>query len=376
MVFFVCLTLLRWGGESLYAAPNGLSIENVNIDNVTLSPGGEVNISFLLTEDARVTVLIYDPDYAMVRTLLNGQNRQRGTVTTSWDGRDDSGTMLPDEAYLISIVAEGSGGQSVVFDPTVDSGGEVVDVIADRIEEVNGGYEIRYSVPAPSRVSMRAGIHDGTLLKTLLDWVPLPPGNYVETWDGTDDTGRIQVMDRPDSVLEIRAFSLPRGTIIISGSSGDYFKYHRSLKSGSVAGKSGAISYTSVRKNALQRKGRRISQQYLVPRILNVSPSFTVYLDGDKSAPLADAPVPTVSGRIGLLIEVSPESLYSFNESRYEMVVYIDDKRFDEEEQAYSPYSYPLDTTSLLNGEHWISINLASITGQVGSYSFKINVNN
>jgi hypothetical protein len=75
-------------------------------------------------------------------------------------------------------------------------------------------------------------------------------------------------------------------------------------------------------------------------------------------------------------VEVLPESQAAFIESRYEMVVYIDNERFDEEEQAYPSYTYLLDTRRMTNGVHRVTINLASIDGQVGAYSFTITVRN
>lgn len=379
VVFILLLTAsvayLCLDPDELYAAQGALAIQNVRIDRTTISPGEGANISFSLTGDARVTLLVYDPDYGVVRTLMKGLSRNPGTITAIWDGRDDGGVMVPDEAYVIGIIAEGNDGQTAAYDPTADSGGEVLDIITNKVEEPNGTYGIYYSVAAPSRVSIRAGVHEGPLLKTILDWKPFSPGNYVQTWDGMDETGRIQVMKQPGAVIDVRGFLLPQGTVIVSGSSGDYSLYHRSLKT-QIADKANMISQKSVRDNALKRKGKGISPQYLVQRMLNAAPRFTVYLGGDKSSPLSERRAPVVSGQVSLLVEVASESSYSFNESRYEIVVFVDNKRFDEEEQAYSPYTYVIDTTKLANGEHWITINLASITGQVGSYSFRLNVNN
>lgn len=379
VVFILLLTAsvgyLGLNTDELYAAQGALAIQNVRIDRTTISPGEVANISFSLTSNAGVTLLVHDPDYGVVRTLMSGQSRSAGTVTAMWDGRDDRGVMVPDEAYVIGIIAEGNDGQTAAYDPTALSGGEVLDIIANRVDEPNGTYSIYYSVAAPSRVSIRAGVHEGPMLKTILDWKPFSPGNYVQTWDGMDDTGRIQVMKQPGAVIDVRGFLLPQGTVIVSGSSGDYFLYHRSLKTQTLD-KANVLSYKSARDNALKRRGRGISPQYLVQRMLNAAPGFTVYLGGDKSSPLSERRAPVVSGQVSLLVEVAPESAYSFNESRYEIVVFVDNKRYDEEEQAYSPYTYVLDTTKLANGERWVTINLASITGQVGSYSFKLNINN
>ncbi len=55
---------------------------------------------------------------------------------------------------------------------------------------------------------------------------------------------------------------------------------------------------------------------------------------------------------------------------------FINNKRFEEVEQFFVPFSFPLDTTRLANGEHFIAINLMSKTDQIGCYCFKMMVDN
>jgi hypothetical protein len=138
------------------------------------------------------------------------------------------------------------------------------------------------------------------------------------------------------------------------------------------------------------RSHKRISPDYFIQRSHSAAPKFRAYLAESslharrEAASLSlseqkdpsEKPVPSVSGEAKLRIEVAPESLPSFNESRYEIVVFVDNQRFDEEESAYTPYTYTLDTTKLANGEHVITINLVNLMGPTGSYTFRLNVNN
>ena len=372
-----CALSLWAGARNLFALEAKLSIENVRLDRDVLSPGGTVNLSFYLPGDAKVTVLIHGPNYEVVRRLMDGQPRPAGVNGVTWDGRDDSGRMVPDEAYLVAIVAEGPGGERAVYDPTTFSGGEAVEVPIQKVEESSGQYKILYSLPAPSRISIRAGIQKGPLLRTILDQAPQTAGEHAEVWDGMDETGRILVMKEPKRTVQVSGFLLPKGSIIVQGSGTDYSSYHQSLKAISAPSeKSSFLSYQNVRQNALKRADQGISQQFLVRQALNVAPRFRVHLSGDPSFGLAQTPRASVSGQAGLIVEVAPESLYAFNELRYEIVVFIDNERFDEEEQAYPSYNYVLDTRRLSNGEHWVTINLVSMTGQIGSYSFRLDVRN
>ena len=374
--------------EKAFAGQTDLSISNVRVNKTTLIAGAEVMIFYRLTKNAKVSIFIYDPDYRVVRRLLYRLNRPAGTNTIVWDGRDDSGATVPDEAYIFSIVAEGDNGHKAVYDPTAHSGGEMLDGMIERIERFSGNYIIHYSVAAPSRISIRAGVHKGPMLKTILDWKPLPPGDYTETWDGLDETGRIRIMEAPGNIVYLRGFLLPENTIIVQGSGVAYSGYHpgSELK---TAENLKVISRETIRRSALKRRSRGISPEYLFPRALNSAPRFFVYkaqnmasksvssaTSGSGKIPLAEETITDVSGKLDLTVEVAPESMQIFNEYRYEIVVFVDNKRFDEEETAYSPYTYSLDTSKLAKGEHSVTINMISFTGQVRAYSFMIYVNN
>jgi hypothetical protein len=56
-------------------------------------------ISFRLRKASSVTVDLLDADNRSVRTLVRGDRRPVGRVTYRWDGRDDSGHVLPEAAY-------------------------------------------------------------------------------------------------------------------------------------------------------------------------------------------------------------------------------------------------------------------------------------
>ncbi|WP_300461120.1 FlgD immunoglobulin-like domain containing protein [Desulfobacula sp.] len=352
---------------------SGLAIQNVQVDPGTLRPGESVGLSFYLNTAARVTIRVYTPDYNVIRHLITDQTRPAGINTVSWDGRDDSGQMVPNEAYLFGIAASGADGTRVVYDPTAHSGGEISDVRIQNIDGTAGKYNISYTVPHPSRISLQAGVHNGPLLKTLIDWQPMPAGEYDYPWDGMDETGQIQVMAESGTHLYLEGFLLPENGVIVQGSDPDYLEYQKRLPEPE---REDILSHQTTRRSTMARINEGVSAQYLVERSRNVAPVFTVYLEGDTTTGLGEKPVTTVSGDTRLKVVVAPESMAAFNESRYEIIIFVDNNRFDEEEHAHTPYTYTLDTRKLSNGEHLITINQACLTGQVGAYSFKINVNN
>jgi len=373
-VAFLCLAANGMWFETP-ASAGTLAVKGVRTDKPEWRPGGNVAITFRLTADANVTVDIYSPDYDPVRRLVTAGRMFAGTNTVFWDGRDDRGGVVPNEAYLFTLQAEDGTGQKVLYDPTRYSGGKVCHVALKSLDRAGGNADVTYSVPSKARIRIRAGIHNGPLLKTIMDWTPVLPGEYTQPWDGMDETGRIRLRDNPNAHVFVEAFTLPDNTILVKGSGDNYPEYHRELKKNAVRTE-GGLSYVTVRRATLAREDEDLSSSYLGGEFTDRSPRFVVYEEQDRTVGLAGKDVITVSGDVPLILEVAPESIENFNEFRYEIVVFVDDQRFDEEENAYSPYTYILTTGALRNGEHRVTMNLVGLDGQVGSYSFVINVNN
>jgi hypothetical protein len=66
---------------------------------VCACPTDTASISFRLRKPAQVTVDVLDAQDRSVRTLVRGDRRPAGRVTYRWDGRDDSGGILPEGSY-------------------------------------------------------------------------------------------------------------------------------------------------------------------------------------------------------------------------------------------------------------------------------------
>ncbi len=52
------------------------------------------NINYSLPKTGKVSVVIYDANGKLVRTLLNAQQRNSGNNTEIWDGKDDNGNSV------------------------------------------------------------------------------------------------------------------------------------------------------------------------------------------------------------------------------------------------------------------------------------------
>lgn len=60
---------------------------------------GSARIAFRLRRHDRVTVTIIDRHGTVVRTITRGRPEHSGLVVVRWDGRDDSGAVVPDGVY-------------------------------------------------------------------------------------------------------------------------------------------------------------------------------------------------------------------------------------------------------------------------------------
>jgi len=369
MVFTIAIVLLMAAGISrAMAVP---LISGVHADKALLHAGETIEFRFHLALDADVTAKIYDPDGLAVKSLYNGK-KPAGNCAFSWDGRDDAGNPVPDEAYFIGIDATGPGGSDSYRADTI-SGGERIDPVMERRNNPDGTYAFSYLLRHPARVNIRAGIHTGPLMKTIVDWEPQTAGAHEITWDGKDDTGRFQVMSMKNAFVSIMAYALPENSVIVASGRKDYRKYHLLLSA-----RPGAKKPLSRTRRLYRSAGNdNIATEFAQGSLLNQSPTFTVTVDGrqpDNNGGVGGSI--GVSGTISLTIAIDDEYIDIFNQGRFEIVVFIDGVRFDEEENGFTPYAYHLDTTRFANGPHLLTINEVGIDGQAGSYSLTLDVEN
>jgi len=85
-------------------------------DVIHLKESAQPNLYYSLNRDAaQVVIKIYDRNGTLVRTVDMGEQSE-GEYTISWDGRDDTGHLLPPGEYTFSVVAITADGASVGAD--------------------------------------------------------------------------------------------------------------------------------------------------------------------------------------------------------------------------------------------------------------------
>ncbi len=104
---------LYMGGRTLpvnYIIDNPIVIDNLSETSDAFSPNNNglydtTTLSYFINQAGRVTIGIYTEDNVLVRTLKSNVLETSGSNTVVWDGRDDSGSILPDDTYVYKIDA-------------------------------------------------------------------------------------------------------------------------------------------------------------------------------------------------------------------------------------------------------------------------------
>src|SRR5205807_4816254 len=102
---------LLGGTAAAFAVTEGLKLQrspitSTKVDTV-FSPvcgcrTGRASIQFSLRKADRLTVAI-ERAGKVVRTIVRGRPTPRGRVRVFWDGKDDSGALLPDGSYVPKV---------------------------------------------------------------------------------------------------------------------------------------------------------------------------------------------------------------------------------------------------------------------------------
>jgi hypothetical protein len=226
-IFSLALGLL--GSVAVAAEPSAIS--DVSISRPFFNPtlGQKIGISFNLGAPGTLAVLILDRDGYPVRRLVSAKDVEKGKSSFDWDGRDDAGEVVPDEAYSLKIDLR-SGEKVESYFPAKSPAKElgIKDAYYDR-----RGAVLAYNLPFAARVHLQAGTaappdpktHEagGPVLRTVVNREPRPAGSVIENWNGYDDGATIYVPDLPHFVIAIAITSLPENAILTSGKRSETF---------------------------------------------------------------------------------------------------------------------------------------------------------
>ena len=316
-----------------------------------------VRLFYSLAHPEIVTVRVYDIDGGLVRTLLNAGSRDAGEHEQLWDGRDVDRQLVPDEAYTFTVeTASGN-----IYDPTTFSGGVVGDITQVLFDAEAG--TVVYRLPAASQVLVRLGVHNGPMLKTLVDWKPRVAGAITEYWDGYDQDGLIHLREHPDFRALITYATLPDATVIVYGNDQETYRSYK-------LGQTNAHPQKPDRPRSPDPEGRLLAQNLVPPawaRAPRVHMSFPQY--GGKGID-----IPEVGDVVNVHVDIDPSDRDQLLQEQFEVILFVDNVFVAEAERGYLPFNWQWELHQFPPGEHVLTVNISSFKGQVGVASRKVRV--
>jgi len=319
-------------------------------DKSSFSPvkNEKFNIYFKLNAPAKVILRIYTPDGNKIRQIE--KKFKKGEHFIVWDGKDQWGDIVPDEAYSINISAiNNKKSQTLSFDNT---GGEILKNLNSKYDRFGNIY---YKLSKPARVLIRAGILNGPMLSVISNWIPKDKGYIRQYWDLKDKDGVVNFSTIP-FVISVSAFALPDFSIITYGNNKiDYLTYYENH------------NFKCNKKSSNfkpQINEKNISYHYYLCRIDDVDPKVSIkipnVIKNDKRV------------RIKVLMDKKDEK--EFNTIKYEVSFFVDFKFVSEEEMGYVPLTWSYLPNSLSPGEHIMTVNITAFNGKVGVKNIKFKV--
>jgi len=180
------------------------------------------DVQIEVSKSGQLTAEVLDRDGFVVRQLFERRAVSVGLKRFQWDGKNNRGAIVPDEAYSLKIELYADGSTDIYFPGNRPA--EIVKPEIQYYDRQNG--VLKYSLEKPSRVHAQTGcakvdpinhVTRGPVMKTLVNREPRAAGSIVENWNGYDESNTIYVPDLPNFVTSIAAESLPENAMITIG---------------------------------------------------------------------------------------------------------------------------------------------------------------
>ena len=210
-------------------------------------------------------------------------------------------------------------------------------------------------MPRAGRVRIRAGIKNGPLLKTLIDWVPREAGRQEEFWDGLDQSGLINLFNIPARQVHIFAYTLPNNCIIVK-------------RSQTASAEPNITDETYKRRLQTQVNLNRKYEHARHDLADCHEPDFTLIF---PDAELKDG-APVLSGVAPIKIVIAEKDRHQLESARFEVMLYADLRFIFEDEEGFTPFTFLWDTKGLTPGEHILTVNILGYNNHCGARSHKV----
>jgi len=316
-------------------------------------------IPIKLTEAARVKIDLYTADGDLVRTIKSNKPLKEGVHKLRWDGKDDKGRLVPDEVYIPVLAASTEKGKKKTIDSRKTSGGEVVENLQT---QVTAGRNIAYTLPAPSRVLIRAGIKGGPMMRSLANWEPRSAGKNIQRWDGMDQSQVLNLRNEEKLTVLVMAYRFPEYAIITLGNQNITYAEYRK-KRGWLRRVVKPEDMTLIRNDV------RIARQYYVSPAQARDPRVELSFAGIKNKKSNGLPLFRPGQSIQVKVNINKEDRWLIDQNLYEVAFFVDHEFTSEEEQGYMPLTWLWTVNELSPGQHIFTVNISGFDGKVGVVS-------
>lgn len=332
-----------------------LRLDSISLDKKSFEPhlGEFVNIRYKASRPSLATITICDSWGMPVKVLAKNKPVSSRAEKIAWDGLDEKNMVVADGVYFYVVDLKDEE-ESFSYNPYQRTHGITLKSITGAYDQEKG--EIYYALPQAARVRIRVGLKEGgPLLSTPLDWTAKPAGKYSLKWDGKDASGYINLALHPKRNLVIFAYTLADNSIIINSNSKAPLKR--------------AVNAPALFSPDLPLDRDIHSRNYLK---LSHEPRINMELEGDF--PKTDHGIPIVRGVVPVKVSIAVEDKLSLENSRYEMMFFVDTVFLFEDEAGFSPFTYMWDTRGLSEGEHLFTVNVLSYNDDCGVVTKKVLV--
>jgi len=348
------------GAVAISRAEDGLT--DVVFEPAAFDPaqGEQTVIRFQSGRSGQAIIRLFGPDWHQVRELAIEDIEPESPASVGWDGRDDAGNPLPVELYFPVVELTDRKGEVSTIDPTFGAQPGQVLVEELRFDRERGA--VTYSLRAPARVTLLAGISDGgPLLRTLVADAPRRAGQHHEPWDGMDADGVVDVTAQPGFHLYAEGIGVWQPSVAVtSGSEESYFQYRRRVESRLVK-QPPDIRLVGGTPAALPK-----------PVDITPEPRFELSVSGTRH----ESGLPVVSGRVPVQVALDESVRIPVIERRFEIVLFVDQRFVTEVEDGRSPATVIWDSTEVTDGGHLLTVNVATLPGQISAASLRVRVRN
>lgn len=348
-----------------------LNITNVSVDRRDFTPGeAPISVRFSINNIADVSLVIYDSrDVEIYRATKKDLNA--GEHTLLWKGVDRLGRAVPPEAYFYTLTSTNKNNETVVFDKTDITGGKPV--IVQDIHYDSDTETVRYVIPQPSRVFLRAGLKNAFIIKTLINGTVRDKGIYKQHWNGSDDKKLISVKGRENYSIYGKGFTLSDNAIIVKPSKEPVNNIQEQTGSINWPNSSTWISGLDLEKKRKIIKKSKGLDPYAYQPVEHLK-DVTVNLllpDTLKKNKNGHAIIP---GSIPLTVDVPLDEALAIESQRLEVMYFLNTTLIYENEASYLPYTWVWYPQNLPPGEHYLTIFMVGFGQRFGVSINKIEI--